>query len=269
MKQISKSKVKTNSKELVPAFGEGPYLARLSSRSALASELKILLAAASEKPKEEECRQLILEGNCLAKSSESSRRRVWEDLSSRYLLRPSHPLFQCFLAEWSKYMLEPEKSLLLYCLWALNDRLVADLGVKYLFPRLRQAPSPLSPDDVVAHLFAERDSHPELTEWSSATTATVSRKYLASVRDYGLARGIYSKTSVRPALYAAPARLLIRALRLTKIKDFQIISSPWFRLIGLDSHEVIDGLSELSRQGRLEFRMQADVVELDLERHEP
>lgn len=265
----ARPKAKTKHKDMVPAFGGGPYLARLSTRSALASDLKILLASGSEKLQEEECRRLILEENCLAKTSESSRRRAWEDLSARYLLRPSHPLFQSFLAEWSNHMVEPEKSLTLYCLWALNDRLVADLGSKYLFPRLRQAPSPLGADDVVACLFAEREGHPELAKWSQETTATVSRKYLASIRDFGLAKGVYSKVSVRPALYAAPARLLVRALRLADIKDLQIIHSPWFRLIGLESHEVIDALSELSRQGKLGFRMQADVVELDLEAGQP
>jgi hypothetical protein len=121
----------------------------------------------------------------------------------------------------------------------------------------------------VACLFAEREGHPELAKWSQETTATVSRKYLASIRDFGLAKGVYSKVSVRPALYAAPARLLVRALRLANIKDLQIIHSPWFRLIGLESHEVIDALSELSRQGKLGFRMQADVVELDLEAGQP
>ena len=269
MIQKNKEKIRSKNRVLIPAFGEGPYLARLSSRSALASDMKIVLAVGSDQPQMEEYRRLIVEENCLAKASESSRRRAWEDLSSRYLLRPSHPLFDCFLAEWSKVMTEPELSLVTYCLWALNDKLVADLGAKYLFPKLRHSPSPLFAADIVAYLFAQRVAHPELIAWSKETTASLSRKYLASIRDFGLAKGIYSKISVRPALYAAPARLLVRALRLGSIKDSQIVSSPWFRLIGLDSHEVIDALSELSRQGKLWFRMQADVVELDLERHQP
>lgn len=264
-----KPKIRGTSKNLVPAFGEGPYLARLSSRSALATELRILLAAGSDNPKAENYRHLVLEENCLAKASESSRQRAWKDLRSRYLLESDHPLFQCFLAEWSKRLLEPEGSLTIYCLFALNDKLVASLGVKYLYPRLRQAPSPIKVDDIAAYLFAERAGHPELATWSAETTSAVSRKYAASIRDFGLAKGIYSKTSVRPALYAAPARFLIRALRLTGIKDLDIVSSPWFRLIGLESHEVIDALSELSRQSKLGFRMQADVVELDLKGSQP
>jgi hypothetical protein len=56
---------------------------------------------------------------------------------------------------------------------------------------------------------------------------------------------------------------------LHKTNDLIIVRSPWFRLIGLDSHEVIDAFGELSRQGKLGFRMQADVVELDLEGRQP
>lgn len=265
MTQKNKLKATSQNRSQIAAFGNGPFLARLSSRSALVSELKILLAVGSDEPQDGEYRHLILNENCLAKATESSRRRAWEDLSSRYLLRPSHPLFRSFLAEWSRHLTEPEMSLTLYCLWALNDKLVAELGISYLFPKLREAPSAISADDISSYLFAEQSRHPELLEWSSKTTAAVTRKYVASIRDFGLAKGVYSKMSVRPALYAAPARLLVRALRLHNTNDLRIVHSPWFRLIGLDSHEVIDAFGELSRQGKLGFRMQADVVELDLE----
>ncbi len=257
------------SSDQIAAFRNGPFLARLSSRSALVSELKILLAAGSDEPEDGEYRHLILDENCLAKATESSRQRAWKDLSSRYLLRPTHPLFRSFLAEWSRHLTEPEASLTLYCLWALNDKLVANLGINYLFPKLREAPSPISADDIAAYLFAEKGRHPELLEWSTKTTGAVSRKYVASIRDFGLAKGVYSKMSVRPALYAAPARFLVRALRLHNTNDLRIVRSAWFRLIGLDSHEVIDAFGELSRQGKLCFRMQADVVELDLEGGQP
>ncbi len=72
------------------------------------------------------------------------------------------------------------------------------------------------------------------------------------------------KTTVRPALYGAPTRLLTRALRLVGTRDFEIVRAPIFRLLGLDVTEVVDALGELNRQGALRFRMQGDVVELDL-----
>jgi hypothetical protein len=40
--------------------------------------------------------------------------------------------------------------------------------------------------------------------------------------------------------------------------------SPIFRLLALDGIEVIDALGELNRQGELRFRMQGDVIELEV-----
>jgi hypothetical protein len=43
-----------------------------------------------------------------------------------------------------------------------------------------------------------------------------------------------------------------------------LVSAPAFRLLGLDVGEVIDALGELNRLGALRFRMQGDVMELDI-----
>ena len=256
-------------RKMVAALASGPYLPRLSSRSALFSEVKLLLSEADNTETSCDYRQLIIDENCLAKATTASRQRTWDELRARYILSAENPIFCSFLVEWASCFGDSEAATTIYCLFALNDKLVADLGVNYLFPRLRQAPSPIRVDDIEAFLYAARATNPELKSWSEKTTAAVARKYAASIRDFGLAKGVYAKTSVRPAFYAAPARFLIRALRLAGMKDLVIVSSPWFRLIGLDSHEVIDALSELSRQGKLGFRMQADVVELDLEVGQP
>jgi hypothetical protein len=44
----------------------------------------------------------------------------------------------------------------------------------------------------------------------------------------------------------------------------EIVRSRAFRLLALDESEVIDALGELNRLGALRFRMQSDVVELDV-----
>jgi hypothetical protein len=107
----------------------------------------------------------------------------------------------------------------------MNDRLVADLGIEWLFPLLRRAPAELRVGDVRAFLGRAARRHPEVARWSEETAAAVAQKYCASIRDFGLAKGTVRKVTVRPALYGSPVRLLVRALR---------------------------------------FRMQGDVVELDL-----
>jgi hypothetical protein len=85
------------------------------------------------------------------------------------------------------------------------------------------------------------------------------------VRRFGLAQGKVKKQTVRPALYAAPARLLIRALRLAGVRELDLVQAPIFRLIGLDGLEGIDALSDLHRREDLRFKLQADIVEIGLE----
>ena len=76
--------------------------------------------------------------------------------------------------------------------------------------------------------------------------------------------GTSSKKTVRPAIYGSPVRLLIRALRLVRTPPLELIRHPLFRLLAIDRTEVIDALGELNRVGALRFRMQGDIVELDV-----
>jgi hypothetical protein len=113
-------------------------------------------------------------------------------------------------------------------------------------------------------LRASQTDHPEVKDWTEDTQLHIAQHYMASIRDFGLASGKSKKWSVRPALYGAPVRLLVRALRLARVNDLDILASPMFRLLALEGAEVIDALGELNRKGELRFRMQAEVVELDV-----
>ena len=241
-----------------------PYYSRLSARSALYTDLCLLVDAADRPLQSLDFRAMIIEQNCLARSSEFARRKMWKELKARYVLDASNPLFAAFWWEWNRCESEPERGLTAYCLLALQDKLVADLGLDFLFPRLRRAPAELRVDDVLGFIKASKGAHPEVAAWSDKTTTAVAQKYGASIRDFGLARGTVRKTTVRPALYGAPTRLLLRVLRLAGTRDLDLVRAPIFKLLGLEPAEVIDALGELNRQGALRFRMQGDIVELKL-----
>lgn len=255
-----------NGKGLIPALDpSAPYTSRLSARSALYTDLHVLLDTQCASSSSTEYRTLVIDENCLARKSVSARRKIWKELKPRYILDVAHPVFLAFLKEWRRCSSEPERGLTAYILLALNDRLVADLGVEWLFHRLRCAPAELRVTDVLGFIKAAAAAHSEVTAWSDTTTHRVCQHYCASIRDFGLAKGAVRKTTVRPALYGAPTRLLIRALRLVSTRDFEIVSSPLFKLLGLEVADVINAFGELNRQGALSFRMQGDVVELDIE----
>jgi hypothetical protein len=194
----------------------------------------------------------------------AARTKLWEELSSRYILDSGHPIFSAFWCEWRRSASEPEQGLTAYVLFALNDRLVADLGIEWLFPRLKDGPAEVRVADVLAFISSKAQEHPEVEEWSDQTRMAVARKYCTSVRDFGLARGVTKKVTVHPALYAAPVRLLIRALELIGTSLWDLVRHPGFRLLSLDGVVVIDALAELNRRGELRFRMQGDVIELEI-----
>ena len=82
---------------VVPALAlDAPYLSRLSARSALYTELRLLLDANYESLSSEEYCARVLEENCLARASMAARKKLWKELKSRYLLDREQPLFAAF-----------------------------------------------------------------------------------------------------------------------------------------------------------------------------
>ncbi len=241
-----------------------PYYSRLSARSALYTEFHLLLNGREAALSSPEYRSLVIQDNCLARASVSARRKLWKEIKARYRLDSNDPLFAAFWQEWRRCQSESERGLTAYILFALNDRLVTDLGTEWLFPLLRRAPAEIRVPDVLAFIQRAESSHPEIRSWSPKTRHAVSQKYTASIRDFGLARGSVRKTTVRPSLYGAPVRLLIRALRLAGVVSLDLVRAPTFRLLGFETGEIIEALGELNRLGGLRFRMQGDVIELDI-----
>jgi hypothetical protein len=252
----------------IAALDDEAYVSRLSARTALYTELRLLLGGIEDPLTAPEYRQLVVQQNRLSRPSTSAREKLWTELKGRYLLSNGNPLFRAFWCEWRSCRAEQERNLTAYTLFALNDRLVADLGTEWLYPYLRQAPAEVRVEDVLSFIDRSTASHPEVGGWSHETRARVARHYMASVRDFGVTRGKTIKSTVRPALYGAPVRLIIRALQLAQFDHFGLLRARIFRLLAIDEGEVFDALGELNKAGALRFRMQGDVVELDVERQQ-
>lgn len=250
---------------MVPALDQtGRLLARISSRSALATDFTMLMERVPEY-RAAAFRTAVIDDNILARGSISARQKLYTELRGRYLLDLASPLFAAFLAEWRAYPDAQDRQLLTYALFALNDRTVYITSRDWLFPHLRQASSELRIGDlgVFFQRLGKTDS-PEVGTWTPITLTRVAQHYLASVRDFGLATGGTRKIAVRPSLQPAPVRLLLRALMLTGVPTSEIIRHDAFKILGIAPGEVVNILSELNRHGVLRFRMQADVIELSL-----
>lgn len=244
---------------------EAGLVARLSARSALYTDLQVLLHFRPQAMTLAEYRRAVLEENALARGSDAARKKVFKELKGRYILDAKHPLFTAFWQQWVRCASDHERALTAYVLLALNDKTVAVVSMEWLFPHLRRASSDLRIRDLEAFLQQlGQAAHPEVAQWSPITLTRVAQHYLASIRDFGLATGSIRKIAHRPALYGSPVRLLLRALELLRTPPLQVVHHDAFKLLGIAPDEVIDALSQLNRQGDIRFRMQADVVELSM-----
>ncbi len=240
-------------------------LARLSSRSALYTDLQVLLEAKPGRLSLAEYRQAVVDDNALARGSVAARKKIYQELKGRYLLNSENPLYSAFHDQWRRCRSEHERALTVYVMLALNDRTVMVTSQEWLFPQLRRAPCELRTGDLESFLRQQgKNEHPEIVEWTPITLTRVAQHYLASIRDFGLATGTTKKLAVRPALYGSPVRLLLAALRLRRVTPLAVVRHESFKLLGIAPEEVVDALSQLNREEELRFRMQADVVEIGI-----
>jgi hypothetical protein len=212
----------------------------------------------------EQYRQRVTEENVLARRTLAARQKLWKELAPRYLLGSESPLFAAFLEEYRLARSEGDRAVTAYVFFALNDRLVLDLGQDWLYQYLRAAPSELRPADVLNFLTACERTHPEVCGWSAKSRASIVSHYLSLLKEFGLARGARRKTSARPVCGPAPVRFLLRALLLGGSSNLAAVQSPLFRLLGLSLEETVEVLFRLHAEGALRCRIQGDVVELDL-----
>ena len=78
-------------------------------------DLHVLLDTKCEPPSAAAYRSLVIDDNCIARKSAAARRKIWKELKSRYILDTGHPLFAAFLQEWRRCRSEPERGLTATC----------------------------------------------------------------------------------------------------------------------------------------------------------
>jgi hypothetical protein len=249
----------------VPAMRDSqPYVSRIATRASLHADLQALLTAVPVPVTRREYRRHVIEENVLSRRTVAAREKAWKELAARYAINGSSPLFRAFLEEYRGASSARDRDLTSYLLFALQDRLVCDLGTDWLYEYLRAAPADLRTVDVLAFLSSREAAHPEIRAWSSSSRENIASHYLSALKEFGLARGVQRKTSVRPSPGAAPLRFLLRAVLVSGASQRAAIQSPLLRLLALTLDETVSLLFRLNADGALRCRIQGDVVELEL-----
>lgn len=238
-----------------------PYTARLAAAGSRRKELETLIAATPLSARSEDYAELIITNNITGKTTSVSRSKLFQQLKARYSLDPAAKEFQAFRAAIDDESNSIQRGLLCYLMMTRCDRLFREASLIVMVSR-RAANAVF---DTAAFSDALLDClRNNGLAWSKKTTLHVQQHILSSLKDFGIVAG--SKT--RRFLAIRPGPLVMRfAAELAQLEGLtarQTLSSRWFKLLGLDSIQVADLLTEAHRAGALTFRMQAEVVELVL-----
>jgi len=239
-----------------------PVTARLAAAASRRADLESLLGAAPPDAAPEQLRRLVVEQNVAGKGSAISRQKLWHQLKERYLLDRSVSEAAAFLAGFGATSSPSDGGLLCLLMMARTDRLFREVTLRAVSPSLTRDGVPVLADQVQQVLEAYLQEHGLV--WSRDTMEHVRQHMLASLKDFGVLRGSKFKRTARPRPGSQVTLLAARLALLEGLTPRQVLDSQWFRLLGLDTGQVVDLLYATARDGVLRFRMQAEVVELEV-----
>ncbi len=239
-----------------------PITVRLAGAGSLRRELEALLAAAPHGVSADDYRELLLSHNVAGKGSATARMWAWKRLKLRYALVPPGVERNAFLAGMRTTGDAHERGLLCFLMFARTDRLFREVTLDSVSPHLASEGTVIDPATIEAAVCerAEAGNH----RWSESAVDRAYKHLLATLKDFDVIRGSRVRRTVRLRPGEQTALFAARHARCEGLTDRRVLESRWFRLLGMDSNRAIDLLYAANRRGVLDFRMQADVVELTL-----
>jgi hypothetical protein len=223
------------------------------------TELSAVLAAVPDTGSRPDYLEAVIEGNCLAKPTTSTRRLTLQRLSELYALDPAIPLFRILRRLWN---LDVNSHSLIALLAALaRDPLLiatapAILGlpnnVEMVRPALREA---------IRSAAGER--------LSDATVDKVVRNAASSWTQSGhlVGRTFKTRTKVRATPCALAFALYLGVA--TGFRGDELLTSGWVKVLDCSKSDALDLALEAKRLGILDLRISGEVFDLNLDRLDP
>jgi Putative inner membrane protein (DUF1819) len=244
------------------ALGDQAITARLAGAGSMRADIEHVMAAVPAGASPDEFRRAIIDDNVARKGTGTSRMWAWKRLKLRYALdQPETVEFAAF----RRAMRDSDpagRGLTAMLMFARQDRLFRETTLQILAPRLGRTgeivPAPIIREDVEARMQAAG------LVWSDESRAAVANHVASSWKDFGLVEGskVRRVTHVRPS--HATVRFAVELGRAEGRTDRQVLDGPWFRLLGMDATGAEPALRSAARDGVLQYRAQADVIEITL-----
>lgn len=236
--------------------------ARLAGAASMRTELEHVLSSVGPGASPSTYRTAILEANAARKGTRTARDWAWKRLKLRYALDSTDtPEFRAF----DRGMRDPDpagRGLSAFLMLARADRLFREATLELLSPCLGEPGRVVLQADALD--FVNRAREAAGLEWSVKSVRAIAGHVLTSWKDFGLVEG----SKVRRVARLRPSHSTIRfAVELGKAEgrtDRNVLEAPWFQLLGMDAAGAEASLRAAARAGALQYRAQADVIEITL-----
>jgi uncharacterized membrane protein SirB2 len=234
--------------------------ARLAAQGAMLEELRAIAPLVAAETARADARRLIIDENVLQRPSLSSRTEVFKKLSFRYLRADSPQTVSRFVRAIQTVADPLYFGLLAYTILLWTDVLVFTLGADWLAPKLAGAAFEAVTADIELEFEQLTKRFTSLKNWTPITRHKVATHYLGLLRDCGFATGSARKVLRRPFV---PPDVVLFGARLIIGGGEPAAAIPEhgiFAALGLSVNDVLEALTELRQEGRIEFAIQGSVA---------
>jgi hypothetical protein len=240
-----------------------PITARLAGAGSLRRELEAVLAAAPPDARADTYRHLLMDENVAGKASANARMWMWKRLKLRYALdAPESAEFQAFRWAANAAATPTERGLVAALMMARTDRLFRELTTELIAPVGDSRGTRITSAEV--RTSVRRLAESKGLKWSDESVTSIANHFLSSVKDFGIVEGSRERRMVGIRITPVVATFAAQLGRAEGLTDRQVLDGSWFRMLGASTNEAAAGLREAAKAGLIDFRMQADVVELRL-----
>jgi hypothetical protein len=222
-------------------------------------ELQQVLQATTPEARRADYAAAIIEGNCLSKPTNSTRRLTNQRLGELYGLDPAISLFRVLRRLWE---LDADGRSLLALLAAIaRDPLLAATGPAIIFLPDKAELRRDAMKDALLTVVGNRLNESTLEKVCRNAASTWAQSGHLEGRTFKKRRIVLpSPTAVAFAIYLAHA---------AGFRGAEIFSCGWLRLLDCDPSHARQLALDAKRIGLLDLRMAGDVVELNLSRLDP
>lgn len=166
---------------------------RSTSKGALVKETHAVFSSVSQGLPLSEIRNAIVQGSIIQKTAYGTRERIWNAIWHRYLSVCPNWVGKSLAISSKQGMYSIEYLSLAYLYFALRDRFVFDFVTEMVWNKWQRQTTAINRADLLDFLEEQSDKFSNIKRWRESTRIRLASNILATLRDFGLLKGIQKK----------------------------------------------------------------------------